>query len=48
MQIGSVFESRRLEVLEVLEPWHKMWDGHLGLMSSAAHEMDLMPDAKPF
>ena len=25
-----------------------MWDGQLGLMSSAAHEIDLVPDTKPF
>ena len=47
VQIGSKFEHRRSEVLSVLEPHHKMLDGHLGKMSGVEHEIDLLPDAKP-
>ena len=47
VQIGSAFEDRRDEVLQVLEPHHKMWDGHLGQMAGVEHHIDLMPDAKP-
>ena len=47
VQNGSTFEDRRDEVLQVLEPHHKMWDGHLGQMSGVEHHIDLMPDAKP-
>ena len=48
VQIGSAFEDRLPEVLLVLEPFHKMWDGHLGLMAYAAHAIDLVPEATPF
>ena len=48
MQIGSAFEDIRHEVSEVLEPFHNIWNGYLGLMSSTAHDIDLIPDSKPF
>ena len=46
VQIDSTFEYRREEVLQLLEPHHKMWDGHLGQISGVEHHIDLMPDAK--
>ena len=46
-QIGSAFEDEREEVLQVLEPRHKIWDGQLGQMFGVQHHVDLVPDAKP-
>ena len=46
VQIGSAFEDRRDEVLQVLEPQYRIWDGHLGEMSGVKHRIDLVPDAK--
>ena len=48
VQVGSAFEDRRSDVLHVLEPLHKMWDGQVGLISSAAHEIDLFAGAAPY
>ena len=46
VQIGSAFEDRHNEVLRVLDPHHKTWDGQLSRMSDIEHQIDLVPDAK--
>ena len=45
IQISSVFEDRRDEVLQVLEPSLKIWDGRLSQMFGVEHHIDQMPDA---
>ena len=43
-----MFEDKRHEVLQELEPFHTMWDGRLSVMSNTSHDIDLVADAKPF
>ena len=44
VQVGIAFEDRLDEIVQVLEPKHKMWDGHLGQMFGVEHCVDLVPD----
>ena len=45
IQIGTEFEERRAEILNVRELHQYMWDIHLRLISGAEHKIDFIPYA---
>lgn len=47
VHVFESFQPRLLELLCVLTPFHGMWDGHLGHISSSAHRIELKSDAAP-
>jgi RNase H-like domain found in reverse transcriptase/Reverse transcriptase (RNA-dependent DNA polymerase)/Integrase zinc binding domain/Integrase core domain/Chromo (CHRromatin Organisation MOdifier) domain/Retroviral aspartyl protease len=39
--------TERKRVLELLEGYQRMWDGHLGTFTATSHRIQLVPDAHP-
>ena len=48
VRIGSDYQPYRKEILEMLEPFSSMWDGHLGLIRGVEHRIELKPGTRPF
>jgi hypothetical protein len=39
--------NERQSVLRMLEPHHKMWDGHLGTVAATSHRIEVTTGSKP-
>jgi hypothetical protein len=39
--------EERVEVLRMLEPHHRMWDGRLGTVATTTHRIEVLPGSKP-
>jgi hypothetical protein len=39
--------DERVEVLRMLEPHHRMWDGRLGTVAATTHRIEVLPGSKP-
>lgn len=47
VRIGKEYQSEREKIIDLLEPFADMWDGHLGEISKAKHRICLEENAKP-
>lgn len=47
VNLSNNYSQYRQEFIQMLEPFSKMWDGHLGRISVAKHRIDLMSGSTP-
>jgi hypothetical protein len=47
VNLTHLLAHEREKVFRVLGKHRSMWDGHLGLVHSTSHRIDLVPGAKP-
>jgi hypothetical protein len=45
--IANLPPDERVEVLRMLEPHHRMWDGCLGTAAATTHRIEVLPGSKP-
>ena len=47
VNLDHLAPEEREAVLRMLEPHHKMWDGHLGTVAATSHRIEVIPKSKP-
>ena len=47
VKIDPEFEKHRAKLIETLEPFEKMWDGHIGRVNITKHRFELVEGATP-
>jgi hypothetical protein len=47
VDLAHVPPDERFEVLRMLEPHHRMWDGRLGTVAATTYRIEVLPGSKP-